>query len=310
MTFLYFLTNKSNTFEKFVHFHQEIEHQTGKKILALQTDNGGEFTLHKFQEYCKTHGIRRHLAQSYTPHKNGIAECKNRSLLDITRCFLIEKLLLGVLCAKAIKVAYYIINIRPPKKNPNKTPYEIFYNKKSNLSKLRIFELVIFVTITKLNIGKLDNCSHKCFYLSIDEHTKGLWCYSPAMRKVIISKDVHFFENKPDVSSSLEPIQDPTPHIQQHQDIKIITQQKSQIPTPDGQPDSQLSVETTQQQSIMFPSNPPGSPPQELISHDMHMFEPTPQKSAQMDFQSSAQSLMSLACSETHTKQPILTYKC
>ena len=128
--------------------------------------------------------------QSYTPHQNGLAECKNHSLLDITRCFLTEKSLPGVLWAEAIKAVCYIINITPSKKNPSKTPYKIFHDKKSKSSKLRIFGLMIFVTIMKSNRGKLENRSHKCLYLSIDEHTKGFRCYSPAMQKVIISKDV------------------------------------------------------------------------------------------------------------------------
>ena len=44
MTFVYFLTTKSKVFEKFVQFHQEIERQIEKLMLALRTDNGGKFT--------------------------------------------------------------------------------------------------------------------------------------------------------------------------------------------------------------------------------------------------------------------------
>ena len=54
MTFVYFLSCKRETFDKFLHFHHEVERQTNKKLLVLRTDNGGEFSSKEFQEYCNT----------------------------------------------------------------------------------------------------------------------------------------------------------------------------------------------------------------------------------------------------------------
>ena len=91
MSFVYFLTHKSKTFEKFVQFHQTVERQIGQKLFTLRTSNGGEFLSREFQEYCTLKGIKRQLSQLYTPHQNGVAERKNCSILDITRCFLLEQ---------------------------------------------------------------------------------------------------------------------------------------------------------------------------------------------------------------------------
>ena len=42
-----------------------VENQTGKKIKALRSDNGGEFTSNEFRDFYKQEGIRR---QKYVPY--------------------------------------------------------------------------------------------------------------------------------------------------------------------------------------------------------------------------------------------------
>jgi hypothetical protein len=57
-TWIYFLINKSEVFEK--EFKALVENQTEKKIKVLRTDNGGEFCGNEFEEFCKKCGIARH----------------------------------------------------------------------------------------------------------------------------------------------------------------------------------------------------------------------------------------------------------
>ena len=56
-TWIYFLRNKSEVFNRFKEFKALVENQTEKKIKALRTDNGGEFCKKEFEEFCKKCGI-------------------------------------------------------------------------------------------------------------------------------------------------------------------------------------------------------------------------------------------------------------
>lgn len=44
-----------------------VEVETGRKLRALRTDRGGEFTLVEFCEYCAEHGVHRQLTAPYSP---------------------------------------------------------------------------------------------------------------------------------------------------------------------------------------------------------------------------------------------------
>ena len=123
---IYFLTNKHQVLSKFRHFVQLVETTTGQRVKALRTDNGGEYISKDFSEFCLSKGISRELIPPYTPERNGIAERRNRSLLDITRCLLIDKALPGHLWGEAVKAASDILNLRSTKRHPDKTPNELF----------------------------------------------------------------------------------------------------------------------------------------------------------------------------------------
>ena len=44
-----------------------METQTGRKIKSLRSDNGGEYTLGEFVEYCAEAGIRREFTVPENP---------------------------------------------------------------------------------------------------------------------------------------------------------------------------------------------------------------------------------------------------
>lgn len=59
MSWVYFLKEKSETFNKFKAFKTLVENEIGIKIKCLRSDNGGEFTSKEFNLFCETHGIKR-----------------------------------------------------------------------------------------------------------------------------------------------------------------------------------------------------------------------------------------------------------
>jgi len=55
--YVYLMRHKSETFEKFKEFQNEVENQRGKKIKALRSDRGGESLSHEFSNHLKSCGI-------------------------------------------------------------------------------------------------------------------------------------------------------------------------------------------------------------------------------------------------------------
>ncbi|GKA10686.1 retrovirus-related pol polyprotein from transposon TNT 1-94 [Tanacetum coccineum] len=81
-SWVYFLTEKSETFYYFKCFKKLVEKETGLPIKCLRTDRGGEFNSDEFKEMCRENGIQRQLTAAYTPQQNGVSERKNRTILQ------------------------------------------------------------------------------------------------------------------------------------------------------------------------------------------------------------------------------------
>ena len=83
--YIYFMKHKSKTFKKFKEFQSEVENQCNKKIKFLQSDHGGEYISYEFGMHLKKCGILSQLTPLGTPHRNGVSEHRNRTLLDMVR---------------------------------------------------------------------------------------------------------------------------------------------------------------------------------------------------------------------------------
>jgi len=65
-----------------------VETQTGRKIKVLRSDNGGEYTLGEFVDFCAKADIRREFTIPYYPQQNGVVERMNRSIAGAAKAML------------------------------------------------------------------------------------------------------------------------------------------------------------------------------------------------------------------------------
>ena len=79
------MTHKSETFEKFKEFQNEVENHRNKNIKFLRSDRGGEYLSHEFSQHLSERGIISQLTPHGTPLRNGVSERRNRTLLDMVR---------------------------------------------------------------------------------------------------------------------------------------------------------------------------------------------------------------------------------
>ena len=78
------MQRKSETYSKFCEFKALVEMESGKKVKALRSDNGGEFISGEFKDFCSTEGIRRELIAPHSLQQNEVAESKNRTIVGAT----------------------------------------------------------------------------------------------------------------------------------------------------------------------------------------------------------------------------------
>ncbi|CAI7757447.1 unnamed protein product [Closterium sp. NIES-53] len=67
-----------------------VEPESGKRVKAICSDRGGEFSGMEFRSWLKRHGIKQQLTTTYTPQSNGVAERANRTIIEGGRTILVD----------------------------------------------------------------------------------------------------------------------------------------------------------------------------------------------------------------------------
>eukprot|EP00253_Pinus_taeda_P026647 PITA_26647 len=130
-------------------FRALVETQTGRKIKSLRLDNGGEYTLGEFVDYCAEAGIRREFTVPYDPQQNGVAERKNRSIIGAAKAMLHDQGLPLFLWEEACNTAVYLQNRKSASCLGHMTPEEAFSGKKPDIGHLHIFGCITYSYIPK-----------------------------------------------------------------------------------------------------------------------------------------------------------------
>jgi hypothetical protein len=194
-TWIYFLKTKDEVFSKFKEFKALIENLFERKIKILRLDNGGEYTSKEFVNCCKDVGIKRELTTPYNPQKNGVAERKNKTILEVVKTMIHDQDLPMCLWAEATMEAVYVHNRLSHSVLGLKTPEEMFIEKKPEVSHLKIFGYPVFIHIPKEKRNKLDPSEKKGIFVGYCEVSKAFRIYIPGQHHIEINRDVTFDED-------------------------------------------------------------------------------------------------------------------
>jgi transposase InsO family protein len=195
MTWVYFLSYKSEAFGLFKRFKAMAETQTGARLKALRSDRGGEFQSKEFKQFCEKEGVLQQLTTPYTPEQNGVAERKNRTVVELARSMLKSKGMPNIFWAEAVATAVYVLNLSPTKAVMNKTPFEAWFERKPGVGHLRVFGCIAYTLIPSQRRTKLDEKSEKCLFIGYCIQSKGYRLYNPNNGKIMVSRNVIFDEN-------------------------------------------------------------------------------------------------------------------
>lgn len=229
--YLYLMKHKSESFEKFQEFRNEVENQTGMSIKILRSDRGGEYLSTEFLDYLKEHGILSQWTPPGTPQHNGVSERRNRTLMDMVRSMMSYTDLPISFWGYALETAIHLLN-RVPSKSVPKTPYEMWFGKKPSLGYIKIWGCPAYVK--RQDVDKLDARSVKCRFIGYPKETMGYYFYHIDEQKLFVARSATFLEreyaldgkggheielkelsNELEINTELNAIPDPQPVVTQ-----------------------------------------------------------------------------------------------
>ncbi|GJZ39462.1 putative ribonuclease H-like domain-containing protein [Tanacetum coccineum] len=138
-SWVFFLATKDETSGIRKSFITRVENLLDQRVKVIRCDNGIEFKNKEMNQFCERKGIKREFSVARTPQQNGVAERKNRTLIEAARTMLADSKLPTTFWAEAVNTACYVQNRVLVTKPHNKTPYELFLGRKPALGFMRPF---------------------------------------------------------------------------------------------------------------------------------------------------------------------------
>ena len=169
-----------------------LENQSGRRLRVIRSDNGTEYLNKTLSDYLKSKGILHQTTVRYTPEQNGAAERLNRTLLERMRAMLEDSKMPKELWAEAAVTASYIRN-RSPTSTRTKTPWELFFKQKPDVSNMRAFGARAYSFIPKQLRRKLDSHTERGRLVGYDASSKAYRLYLDS-GKIVVTGDVIFEE--------------------------------------------------------------------------------------------------------------------
>ena len=136
-----------------------------------------------------------------TPHQDGVAERRNRTLMEMVRSMMSHSSLPISMWMYALRTAMYLLN-RVPSKAVSKTPFELWTGRKPSLRHLHVWGCPAEVRVYNPQEKKLDFRTISGYFIGYPEKSKGYRFYCPNhSTRIVESGNARFIENC-DISGS------------------------------------------------------------------------------------------------------------
>lgn len=191
---VYFLRRKDDVTEAAIKFLTKIKTRFQRMPKVFRSDRGGEYLNKKLEHFLTSNGITPQCTVGYAPEQNGIAERKNRTLVEAARTMIADSGLPKTFWAEAIFNANYTLNC-VLKRGTKKSPFETFYGRKPRYDKFHEFGSDVYVKIPDEKRRKLDDKAVKMKFIGYDAQSKGYRVVDENF-KVTVSREVIFLDTK------------------------------------------------------------------------------------------------------------------
>jgi transposase InsO family protein len=194
-TWVFFLATKDETPGILKAFITRVENLHNHKVKIIRCDNGTEFKNSEMNQFCVGKGILRQYSVARTPQQNGVAERRNRTLIEAARTMLSDSKLPVPFWAEAVNTACFVQNRSKVVKPHNKTPYELFHGKKPMIDFLKPFGCPVTILNTKDQLGKFDEKADKGNLVGYSVNSKAFRVYNKRTKHVEENLHIKFSEN-------------------------------------------------------------------------------------------------------------------
>ncbi|KAK1648336.1 hypothetical protein QYE76_066141 [Lolium multiflorum] len=184
---------KDETQQIFIDFATEVQRQHNLLIMAIRSDNGSEFKNYTLNDFLSDEGIRHQYSAAYTPQQNGVAERKNRTLMDMARSMMAEYKSRYNFWANLHRLS--LSNRLYLRKGLNKTPYEILTGNKPNISYFKVFGCKCFYKIKGVRLSKFAPKALEGIFVGYGAESHTYRIFDIASGIIIESCSVKFEEN-------------------------------------------------------------------------------------------------------------------
>ena len=186
---VYLIKSKDEVISKIFQFWNYVKNQTGSFPKIIRSDRGGEYTSLKLKNFFETCGTEIQYTVPYCPQQNGVAERKNRTLIEMVKCMLIDSGLEKCLWGEALIMSNFLQN-NIYNRSIDTTPFKLRFGSNPYFQKLIPFGSECMVHIPKEKRKKLDNTSEKKIFIGYDLQSKGYRVYDVVSKKVQICRDI------------------------------------------------------------------------------------------------------------------------
>ncbi|GAU40997.1 hypothetical protein TSUD_92220 [Trifolium subterraneum] len=225
-TWIVLLKGKHEAASQIQKFILLVETQFECKIKTLKSDNGPEFSL---QSFYASKGILHQTSCVHTPQQNGRVERKHQCILNVARALLFQSKLPPKFWGYDVTHAVYIMNRIPSSAIHDQLPYHLLHKSLPDLSSLRVFGCLCYISSTDVNMSKLQSRATKCIFLGYRTGVKGfvvlnLHNYQTSISKIVVFEETVFpyTTSNPNIQS-WEYLDSTEPHSQQHTNMSSPT---------------------------------------------------------------------------------------
>ena len=148
------LAKKKEAAAEIISLIKQCERLYNKKVRQLRSDHDTEFKNFTLQDYCKDVGIFQNFSATRTPQQNGVAERRNRTLIEAGRTLVCEAGLPLSFWAEAVNTACYTQNRSIIVKRHGKTAYEVLKGRTPDVSYFHVFGCVCYILNQKDQLSK------------------------------------------------------------------------------------------------------------------------------------------------------------
>ncbi|MCO5591848.1 hypothetical protein L7F22_045841 [Adiantum nelumboides] len=181
--------------ESFQLFKTMEEARSGLCLINIRTDRGGEFTSNEFKLFLESQAIGHEMTPPFTPQLNGVAENRQKRIMEMARCMMLVSGVPTTLWAEAACCANYVINRSGSKAIEGKVPEEIWNGKKPCITNLRVFGCKAYSFIPKQQRHKLEATSKQGVMVGYLELSAGYRIWGMKNKNVYVTRDVVFHEH-------------------------------------------------------------------------------------------------------------------